>query len=214
MQLLQQVCPWQEFWWDRVWSDIVDEVVAKFDGKQPLNSLEAAVLTLVSLPSFNRLAASSQEIFIEAALHAEVYQKLLHEKLGSEYSTERFYGLLGSNLPKLLKRLIAMDSVIIDFYRANVMDRSKVNDPSEAEYYTSSLKSEFFVMDETFALTPHPKMIELFKQRARQTGTIEDSWGRRANRGCPFLRTDNQDKFISFTINELVSQHRKYSHDS
>jgi hypothetical protein len=192
------------------WQDLVTAVVS--DQSIDLNGLtplQAAVLTLANLNGYENGAASSAELFVELPLHAEVYQKLLQIRLHDEYSDDIFYDLLRQKMPVLMKRIIALDSVIMGYYRSTMMSRDHVANPELAEYYKSPLDEEYFVMTDSFDMVPNPELIALFKQHAQENNVTEDQLGRTANRGCPFLRVKNQDALIGFAINELIYQHRK-----
>jgi len=193
-----------------MWQKIVQEVVS--DSELDLNNLsplQAAVLTLASMTGYEYNAANSSELFVELALHAEVYEKLLRKVKMKDFSQEEFEELLRVNLPALLKRLIALDSVIIDYYRASVMDRSTAaneKEESEMEYLKSTLQTRYFELDESFVMIINPKLIELFKKQAYEMNDTTDSLGRSENRGCPFLKTRIQDDLINFAIEELIKQ--------
>ncbi len=196
---------------EKLWQELVQELVSNESlDMNELTPHQAAVLTLSTMSGFENAAASSAELFVELALHAEVYKKLLQERFGAEFTDEMFYDCLRTCMPTLMKRLIAMDSVVIDYYRANVMDRRNLNDPDTAEYYKTPLDAKFFVLTESNDIRPNPKLIELFKQAALEKEEVSDTLGRTVNRGCPFLRADNQDALIHFAIDELIKQRENY----
>ena len=190
-----------------LWQDLVQSVVSKED--LDINNLspeEAAILTLANLSEFEFGAASSQELFMETALYARVYENILKEKLGDEFSNEMFEKSLQDNMPNFQKRLISLDTVIIDYVRANVMKRENGD---ESEYINSDLDPRCLeVDDDTLQLRFKPKLLQLFKNHAAENSVKEDSMGRTVSRGCPFLVSNIRDELIRFVVEELISQRR------
>ena len=101
-----------------------------------------------------------------------------------------------------------MDTVIIDYYRANMMDKSGLENPDQAEYISSPLNVTYFDVDDNLKLSINPKIIEFFKRHAKEHDIKSDHIGRTENRGCPFLKTNNQDVIITFAIDELIGQYK------
>lgn len=191
-----------------IWQTMLDSTLASSDlVLDNLQPLEAATLTLANFPGYHEVAASSQEIFLETSLHAAVYEQLLQEKYKEAY-IEHFYHGLKENFSLFLKRLIALDSVIIDLYRANITVHKPADGSEGAEY--GPLNSQCFQLGEHDELRMNPLVLSVLKEYALKNNLKKDTLGREANRGCPFLVSKVQDEFIDFVIGEFISQHQKY----
>ena len=192
--------------WDVVASSVISD---KDIDLNHLTPLQAAVLTLESIPGYEDRAVSSQELFVELAMHAQQYETQLKKKLSHGYNTDIFYDLLRKNFPNFLKRLIALDSLIIDLYRTNSPEQNRSDPDRIIMYLGSELDSKLYDVDENNVFKIKPEYINGLKKFAQDSNFKEDSLGRTENRGCPFLVSNIKDSFIDFAIKEYISQHRK-----
>lgn len=191
------------------WLKLTDSVVNDEDiDLNKLTPVQAAVLTLQSLKGYEENALSSKELFVELAMHAEQYERLLQEKLAEEYSSAVFYDHLREHFPTFLKRMIAMDSLVIDLYRRNAPEQDRETE-EPIMYAGSKLDSRFYTLDEDEKFKIKPEFINALKKWANEKGFTSDSLGRTENRGCPFLLSEGRDEFIEFAIEEFIKQHKK-----
>ncbi len=192
-----------------VWDSVCQEVVS--DSSLDLNNLtpfQAAVLTLQSL-GYEKAPASSRELFVELPMHAEQYEILLREQLGDTFTYEALYDHLREHFPSFLKRMISLDSVIIDLYRMNAPEQDRGDPNSAVMYAGSKLDTRFYQLDENDTFQIKPTVIKMFKQHAADRDLTQDTLGRTENRGCPFLLAEGRDEFIAFAIEEFITQHKE-----
>jgi len=191
------------------WSTIVDGVY-----KNPptdlnnLTSLEAAVMTLYPL-GYEKVVVSSGEVFAELAMHAEQYTLLLQEEYGDVYTCEILYKNLRAHFPVFLKRMIALDPVIIDLYRLNAPEQDRTDTEKVVRYPGAQLDSRFYTLSDDDVFKIKPALIEALKKQAQENDLHEDRAGRTYNRGCPFLLANDHDQYIDFAIEEFIAQHKK-----
>lgn len=191
-----------------VWQNLVQETVSEIDVNQPSTPLQAAVLSLVQFADYEGGAISSQELFLELGKHAQVYEHLLREKLGSSFNYSDYYDLVSAHFPVLLKRLIGIDSVILDGYRRNAPEQDRSDDARLVLYLSDPLDERFYYLDENNGLRIKQDFIQLLKDMAKKHQINSDTLGRTENRGCPFLATNVRDEFIKFAIEELIRHHK------
>lgn len=192
------------------WQALLDSTLSSHDlDLNNLRPLEAATLTLANFPGHHETAASSWELFYEISMHAQVYEKLLQEKYGKTFH-DTYYEGLRTSFSNYVKRLITLDSVIVDLYRSNLNEVKSL--ASEAGEY-GPLSTQYFTLGDNDEFTVQPHVLNLLKQYALENKLTKDSLGREENRGCPFMVSVTRDTFISFAIEEYITQHKLYFTD-
>ena len=194
------------------WNELaVDSVSVHEQLLDKLPPIKAASISLQLIHDYE-MAVSSRELFPELSLHAQVYEQLLRNKLGNNFTYDYFYQCLENFFPTFISSIIALDPVVSQVYRVNAPAQDRSN-PDAVDYFSSILDQQFYYLDDSDRFKVKPKFIQLLKRVISEQNITEDELHRKENRGCPFLHSSIHKEYIDFAIKEFITQHKKFFGD-
>jgi hypothetical protein len=197
----------------RVWEEMSCEIDYAISERpdRDLTDKEAAYLTYTMLGY--EIPPQSQELYMNLAVYARVYDELLRGKYGEHYTPTFFYKALREHMPAFLFKLIGMSSVISALLTMNAKPRELVDETLILQPHTI-LESRFMEIGEDNSFFFLPKFVEVVYEHVEEKNFTNDFVGRTEDRGCPVLYASGRNTIIHFSIEELIAQHKLYEHNT